>query len=1170
MTINKIRMLRIMTLIGFITGAGFRVQSQTQLTTTDVYTGKADVTASQWVKLSPGFRAVEGSNVHVFISPEAASYQPIVYSPTTGGTITAGTPNTTANYIRTHTLRDPVTTESNITTAARIETIAYFDGLGRPMQTITVQGSPAKADLVEGIEYDNFGRDYSHYLPFAKAGNNGAYVTDAKTGAVNYYNASIAGHESTSLPWNKTLYEASPLNRVTGASGPGAWDSKPTAASYQTNTSAIAHWDANKNAISFPANSLYVTETTDEDGNKTREYKDKLGRVVRKESYDGAAWLRTAYVYDDFGQLVIVVPPKAATASDAELCYYYAYDSRRRMTMKDLPGAEPVYMVYNNRDRLVLVQDGVQSLANKWSFTKYDAFNRPVLTGEVVINTGSSGEASRKIIADIFASYSETMYETTGTTVYGYTNQSYPNTYDGAISESSVLTVTYYDDYGFRPASGYAYQSNLAGEPLAESVKTKGLVTGMRVKVLPNGETLAVPVALIVNYYDDYGRVVQTVADNHFEDTSREVAHTCYNFAGQPVKTVTEHRRNNTSGVALQTLASTFAYDHQGRLLTEKMKINSGDEITLSSLTYNELGEVIARYLHGDASGNNFNQKVDYAYNVKGWLRTVNTPGSLGTDLMGLDLRYNSPQTGTSLGGSALYSGNISQMMWDASLSAGSAGYGFTYDGLNRLRSATYAEGSAYTSNAGRYSTAYTYDANGNMSTHSRYLDGNQVDNLVYSYLSNGNRLQSVADNTTNATYKLQGYKPADGSYTYDSNGNMTKDVSKGFTLTYNRMNLPEKVSYTTDYALYTYDAAGSKLAKTVTNGTAGATRYSYSGNFLYENSVLKCIFTPEGRVVALADQPGVLNRFEYNLKDHLGNTRVTFTGHADGKPETNQVTAYDPYGFTTSQTSYYATGASRNKMLYNGKELQDDALAGTKIDWYDFGARYLDSELGMWHTADPRSEKYYRWSPYVYCKDNPMKFIDPKGDTTRVYTESSTNLGAGHAWISVGEGKNRTLYSYGRYSGTYKSMLPSTLRNGPGVLVRLQGKDAEKYINDKLSATKVSSFKVMDVTDEKVGKVLDAKFNNSSRLPTQGEYKNDPRAHIIGEYKLLSNNCASFVSNTLNQAGSEALESMSNSKTGEQSQNSFIIPSSLGSFLDWQSNSWLGNHSVVEENEDE
>jgi hypothetical protein len=93
----------------------------------------------------------------------------------------------------------------------------------------------------------------------------------------------------------------------------------------------------------------------------------------------------------------------------------------------------------------------------------------------------------------------------------------------------------------------YAYKTNhLAGGPSAQSGKTKGLVTGTRVRVLSGGETLVNPMAWTVSYYDDFGRVVQTILDNHFETTSKEVVHNKYNFSGQPEKTVTEHRKGNS------------------------------------------------------------------------------------------------------------------------------------------------------------------------------------------------------------------------------------------------------------------------------------------------------------------------------------------------------------------------------------------------------------------------------------------------------------------------------------------------------------------------------------------------------------------------------------------------------------------------------------------------
>jgi hypothetical protein len=286
-------------------------------------------------------------------------------------------------------------------------------------------------------------------------------------------------------------------------------------------------------------------------------------------------------------------------------------------------------------------------------------------------------------------------------------------------------------------------------------------------------------------------------------------------------------------------LATTYAYDHQGRLLSEKMKINDGTEITLASYKYNELGEQIAKYLHGSSSGGDFNQKVDYKYNIKGWLRTLNTVNNLGTDLFALDLRYNIPGSADALTASARHNGNISEMRWDTGTPKG---YGFTYDGVSRLTAADYADGSSFTSNQNRYNTFYGYDANGNISTLSRYLNATQIDNLTYTYISSGNRLQSVNDATGNAN----GYDDNNGTYTYDNNGNLGYDPSKGTYLDYNYLNLPEQVQFgANDNLRYTYDAAGNKLVKVVDGNVAGNnTRLDYSGNVVYENDELKAIFT--------------------------------------------------------------------------------------------------------------------------------------------------------------------------------------------------------------------------------------------------------------------------------------------------------------------------------------
>lgn len=69
-------------------------------------------------------------------------------------------------------------------------------------------------------------------------------------------------------------------------------------------------------------------------------------------------------------------------------------------------------------------------------------------------------------------------------------------------------------------------------------------------------------------------------------------------------------------------------------------------------------------------------------------------------------------------------------------------------------------------------------------------------------------------------------------------------------------------------------------------------------------------------------------------------------------------------------------TATSPQRYKYNGKEL--DRMHG--LDLYDYGARLYDSPLGRWHVMDPLCENYYSVSPYVYCMNNPVKFVDPNG----------------------------------------------------------------------------------------------------------------------------------------------------------------------------------------------
>jgi len=60
---------------------------------------------------------------------------------------------------------------------------------------------------------------------------------------------------------------------------------------------------------------------------------------------------------------------------------------------------------------------------------------------------------------------------------------------------------------------------------------------------------------------------------------------------------------------------------------------------------------------------------------------------------------------------------------------------------------------------------------------------------------------------------------------------------------------------------------------------------------------------------------------------------------------------------------------------LFSGKERDEE----TGLLY--FGARYQDSKYGIWYSVDPLAEKYPGVSSYVYCLDNPVKYVDPDGN---------------------------------------------------------------------------------------------------------------------------------------------------------------------------------------------
>ncbi len=311
------------------------------------------------------------------------------------------------------------------------------------------------------------------------------------------------------------------------------------------------------------------------------------------------------------------------------------------------------------------------------------------------------------------------------------------------------------------------------------------------------------------------------------------------------------------------------------------------------------------------------------------------------------------------------------------------------------MAEANYADGPGLSDNSDYYSVNdISYDNNGNIKTLNRTLNDDWLDQMTYNYYPNSNRLKYIVDGGYYGAGEVDGYpNGTSNNYTYDQNGNMVYDGGKNLTISYNHFNLPQSVDFGGDNKIfYHYSATGAKLVKYKNVDGCTDEETHYIGNIVYNGDEIAYILTEEGRMVPYGTGADRKWLGEYYLKDHLGNTRAVISdANLGGQVDVLQYSSYYPFGLPFAMKDYgHANDEyTNNKYLYNGKELQDDMLNGSKLDWYDYGARMYDAQLGRWNRKDPLMEWHFNYSPYAYCYNNPINLIDPFGlDTTYIAPE--------------------------------------------------------------------------------------------------------------------------------------------------------------------------------------
>ena len=784
------------------------------------------------------------------------------------------------------------------------------------------------------------------------------------------------------------------------------------------------------------------------------------------------------------GQLSVV----KTTDEDLNASYTFTDKMGHVVLTRQMKGSEThdTYYVYDDKGNLCFVlQPMYQSSANldQYAFQyKYDGRNRCIwkkLPGagymEMVYDNADRLVFSQDGNQRALTSGNWTYYKYDG--LNRLTEQG-TCTNKVTTSGTNVLVQHFYDSYAFRSQAGF----NNSNFPDDASGNGKGALTASVATVLGSSNKI-----YTAYYYDIKGRVAKTVQSNLLG--GYDVTATIYTFTDKPATVTHTH---TASGKPTRTEMYTYSYNHADRLLKVEHTLG-GTKITLADYAYDNLGRLQSKSLHGSATN-----KLTYAYNVRGWLTGIS--GSKFTQ----NLYYN---TGT---GTAKYNGSISSMTWKAGNESTIRGYKFTYDGLSRLMNATYGETAGINTNTNRFSENVTaYDKNGNIKTLQRYgqtaASGyGLIDNLTFTL--GGNLLNRVDDAAAASAYG-GGFEFKDGvkqanEYTYDSNGNLTKDLNKGIsTITYNVLNLPNMVTFSDGSTIaYTYGADGTKL-KTVHKTGSTTTTTDYCGNVVYENGVQKLLLTDEG-YVTLSD-----SKYHYYLKDHQGNNRVVIN-QSGTVEETNH---YYPFG------GVFANTGNTQPYKYNGKEF--DGKKGVNL--YDYGARHYDAALGRFTTVDSLAEKHYSESLYTYCYSNPINCIEPNGKDG-IYIafpdyKISTPIGKignlGHAGVLLIDNKTGVTkyYEYGRYD-----------KEGKGIVRTFAVPDV-KMGQDK-KPTLESLNKTLSVISEQAGHGgrIEGAYIESDKFKEMKTYAESKIAENSNpkrkEYSLRNNNCGTFAADVLKQ----------------------------------------------------
>lgn len=876
----------------------------------------------------------------------------------------------------------PVDT-NGLSSLLKLETFAYLDGLGRTQQTVGKAQAFNGKDQISAVTYDKQGRAHKTYQPYASTLSNGLFSPT---------------YSSMSTTATVTTYEPSPLNRPLSVTPP---DFGAVSYTYGLNTSSISAADGTP----YPIGTVYEKTSIDANNNKSRVYTDPQGRTIMTRRMDSgesiASFVDTKYDYDWRNLLIEVVPPES-TITDDELNFIYEYTTKGLTASKKIPSKAAIEYIYDAKNLVIGYQDGyLQSQSQPWYIYKYDPKGRQIASGF------------------------HNSQPTNSTTTPSYT-----------------LTTT-------------TWGTSDEGKGKVELQTTRLMGTNDFMSSDPN--------------YDDYGRVEWVKSNNPFKlSPNPDITQFFYDGASNIVKT-TENVRLGTDQEHERTTTFSTTIDNDGRAIAEFIQLEGQTERQLCAKTYNDKDLILITYQGGDASS--YLQKINYNYWTNQSLRHVNGAAVNNTDLFGYRLNYH---TATGMSGQtstiAQYNGNINSIIW-AESGQDNIYHSYRYDYLDRL-TFDYTQGGENNTSylydkRGNFTNVtrkqnniliddlaydykndnenqlediidsadeskgykkanddvYVYDNNGNLKR-----DPQKDIDVIYNHLdlpqeitfADGRKINFLYD-ASGATWKKT-LKNPDGSvlqeHTYIGSYETINDSLYSIMHSEGRM-VNEGLE---DYLKYLYLDHHQR-----TDGVFEAQQIESAGNIIdettsYEGSTE--IVLSEGFEVAdngifdatIVQAPTYTESWRYNwsIRDHLGNLRMEYTGASRTTLEILQTQSYYPYGAHINKN---LKTNLENRYAYNGI----DHVGEFGLDWEMATYRSLDAQIGMWGQVDPYAESFMSMSPYSSMGGNPILYSDPEGGFIHIlvggaiggignlayqgFTGNISSIGDGFAALGIGAG---------------------------------------------------------------------------------------------------------------------------------------------------------------------